>query len=84
MNFYQSDLWHSISQDIYRKPIFTFSFNSTSYRGITKLQTKLGKTLRWSMAHGLRREENHTLVEVEPKNELITQTLAHIQRDFHK
>ncbi len=84
MDFYQSDLRHTISQEIYRKPVFDFSFNEKEYRWITKQQQKLWQSLKRYMAHGMRFENNHTLVEIEKPNELVEQGLRQIRRDFRK
>ncbi len=36
------------------------------------------------MAHGMRFENNHTLVEIEKPSELVAQGLKQIHRDFRK
>ncbi len=84
MNFYQSDLRRTISDEIYHKPIFDFPFNEQKYRWITKEQTKLWKTLNRFMSHWLRFDNNHSVIDLEKPSEPIVQWLTLVRRDFNK
>lgn len=78
MNFYQSDLRRYINQEIYQKPIFELSLFGKEYFGIVKSQRRLGKTLNRYMIHGIE------WVDLKKKNKELSETLAHIRRDYAK
>lgn len=84
MNFYQSDLWYTITSQIYKKPTFPVTFCDQSYRGITKQQQKFWTSFQWYMLHGLRRDTQHTLTELDWPSVAIQTSLQTIRRDYGK
>ncbi len=57
MNFYQSEVWRKINEDIYKKPIFEIRISDKNYWGIVK-EKKLGIfTIRWFQLLWLKVEE---------------------------
>ena len=50
-SFYQSSLWRTIQESIYRKPLIEMTIWSTTYWGTVKQTRVLWKEFRWSMIH---------------------------------
>ena len=78
MNFLQSDLWYHISKEIYKKPTFAIDFMDQKYRGVTKLQHKLGKKFQWFMLHGI------DVGDITYFRQDLKDALARVTRDYNK
>lgn len=76
MNFYQSDLRKTISQDIYKKSLFSVSIEDKEYRGIAKFMERHGiKTARY-MVHGVDASNTETF------SQELKEHIARLKRDM--
>ena len=78
MNFYQSPLWRTIQQDIYKKPTFDINIKGEKYFGIVKRQRRLMKDLNRYMVHWVQSD-----ISNDPDGQ-FAQELTRIQRDFKR
>ncbi len=76
MNFYQSELWKTINQHIYKKPVFEVSLLWKKYWWITKSQKRFWKTFSWYMVHWL--EGFDSSIKTDAQLEMF----QHVRRDF--